>query len=161
MCCLRRRDRISVVLTTAFDISQIYQITPEYKVIMDTPATLLPHKFISHYSNGIFDCTPLFNHYSGSKGGTIDTALLTELCQSTSYWTMNGHEMVVRYNNDFYYLNNATEEVVKLPVGLRRPNTQACFLNDIFFFRDDNGKPVFFKHGKQIDIKVDTSASGI
>ena len=153
-------------LTTSFDISQIYKITPGYKVIMDTLATLLPHKFISHYSNGIFDCAPLFRHYSGSKGpgsggGVVDTALLDELCNSTSYWTLNEHEIVVRYNNDFYYLNNRTEEVVRLPVGLNRPNTQACFLNGIFFFRDDHGHPLFFKNGREIDIKVDRSASDI
>lgn len=146
-------------LTTAFDGSEIFTITPEYKIVPDTQATALPHKFISHYSNGIFDCTPLFDHYSRSKEGPVDTALLDELCRSTSYWTLNEHEIIIRHHNDFYYLNNATEEVTKLPVGLKRDNTQACFVNDIFFFRDDNGKPVFFKNGKQTDIKVDQSVS--
>lgn len=146
-------------LTTAFDGSEIFTITPGYKIVLDTQATLLPHKFISHYSNGIFDCTPLFNHYSRSKEGSVDTALLNDLCRSTSYWTLNEHEIIIRRHNDFHYLNNVTEEVTKLPVGLKRDNTQACFLNGIFFFRDDTGKPVFFKNGKQTDIKVDTSVS--
>ena len=144
-------------LTTAFDVSEVFTITPEYKIVLDTQATSLPYKFISHYSNGIFDCTPLFDHYSRSKEGPVDTALLDELCRSTSYWTLNEHEIIIRQHNDFYYLNNATEEVAKLPVGLRRDNTQACFVNGIFFFRDDNGKPVFFKNGKQTGIKVDQS----
>jgi hypothetical protein len=148
-----------ICLTTAFDASEIFTITPEYKIVLDTPATLIRHKFISHYSNGIFDCTPLFDHYSRSKESSVDTTLLNDLCRSTSYWTLNEHEIIIRYHNDFYYLNNATEEVTKLPVGLKRDNTQACFLNDIFFFRDDNGKPVFFKNGKPIDIKVDQSVS--
>ena len=144
-------------LTTAFDGSEIFTITPGYKIVLDTQATLLPHKFISHYSNGIFDCTPLFDHYSRSKEGSVDTALLNDLCRSTSYWTLNEHEIIIRHYNDFYYLDNATEEVTKLAVGLKRDNTQACFLNGIFFFRDDTGKPVFFKNGKQTDIKVDPS----
>jgi len=146
-------------LTTAFDNAEIFTITPEYKIVLDTPATLLPHKFISHYSNGIFDCTPLFHPYSGANGGAVDTALLQELCRSAFFWTMNEHEIVIRYSNDLYYLNNQTGEVVKLPVGLRRSNTEACFINNIFFFRDDQGKARFFKQGRETEIKVDSSVS--
>jgi hypothetical protein len=140
--------------TTSFDASQIYQITPEYKVVLDSAATLLPHKFISHYSNGLFDCTPLFKHL-------VDTALLNELCSSTFFWTLDAQEIVIRKQNDFYYLNNSTGEIIRLPVGLKRSNTQACFLNGIFFFRDDTGIPCFFKHGRQVNIKVDGSVSAI
>jgi signal transduction histidine kinase/ligand-binding sensor domain-containing protein len=140
-------------LTTAFDNAEIFTITPEYKIVLDTSATLLPHKFISHYSNGIFDCTSLFH------GGAVDTALLQDLCRSAFFWTMNEHEIVIRYSNDLYYLNNQTEEVVKLPVGLKRSNTEACFINNIFFFRDDQGKARFFKQGRETDIKVDSSVS--
>jgi len=78
-------------MTTAFDGSEIFTVTPGYNIVLDTQATLLPHKFISHYSNGIFDCTPLFNYYSRSKEGSVDTALLNDLCRSTSFWTLNEH----------------------------------------------------------------------
>jgi signal transduction histidine kinase len=151
-----------ILLTTGFDISLIYKVTPDYKVVQDTTATLLKHKFISHYSNGLFDVTPLFDHYSRIKTNcAADTALLLRLCNSTSYWTMNEHEIIIRQLNDFFYLNNATEEVIKLPVGLKRTNTQAGFLKDTFFFLDDQGKAVFFKNGREINIRPDSTVSRI
>jgi signal transduction histidine kinase len=148
-------------LTTAFDRSEIFRITAGFNLVLDTPATRLPHKFISHYSNGIFDCTPLFRHYSDPKAGGVDTALLVQLCSSSFYWTMNDHEIVIRYLDDFYYLNNRSEEVIKLPLELKRKNTQACFLNGVFFFRDDKGKARFFKNGKEMPIKMDKSVSDL
>src|SRR5882762_8519840 len=80
-----------VLLGSSFDPSEIYKVGPDYKVVVDTPRTRIPHKFIHINSQGIFDCTPLFKYYARARNG-IDTVFLNGLCSSETFLILNDNE---------------------------------------------------------------------
>ena len=145
-----------------FDQSVIYKATPDYKIVIDSPATRLPLKLISYHSNGIFDPAPLFNKDKRSGGLQIDTLFLSMLLKSATYWVLNEKEAIIFYMEDSYYLNNASGEVIKLPVKLDHRGTQQAFLsNSVFGIFQNKGKILFFKKGRPANIKIDESVAGI
>jgi signal transduction histidine kinase len=148
-----------VLLGSSFDPSEIYRVGPDYKVVIDTTRTRIPHKFLHINSTGIFDCTPLFDHYTNASGG-IDTVFLNGLCSSETYLILNDNEMVVRDSRgDWYYLNNVTAEVTKLPVGIKEEGAHVFVLHGIFCVFSGSGEWRFFKHGREKTLQVDKRIS--
>src|ERR1700754_827879 len=150
-----------VLLGSSFDPAEIYKGGPDYKVVIDPPRTRNPHKFIHINSKGIFDCTPLFNYYAGARDG-IDTVFLNSLCSSETYLILNDSEMVVRDSrSDWYYLNNGSAEVSKLPVVIKDEGAHIFALHGIFCVFDEKGEWRFFKQGKEKTIPVDKTVSAL
>ena len=148
-----------VLLGSSFDPSEIYKVGPDYKVVVDTARTRIPHKFLHINSTGIFDCTPLFNHYTRARDG-IDTVFLDSLCASETYLILNDNEMVVRDSrNVWYYLNNVSAEVNKLPVSIKDEGAHIFVLNGIFCVFSEKGEWLCFQHGKEKNLSVDKAVS--
>lgn len=151
-----------VFFRSSFDAPEIYEVTPDYKILLDSPATRLPYKLVSPHSNGIFDCSSLFSYYAGSKDPLIDTTFLKELCSSDVYRVLNQQEAVVWYHNDWYYLNNLPGRVTRLPI---RPETWSIapefLIGDIFCIARRNGEIVAFKGGQSIEIRTDSLLSAL
>jgi len=150
-----------VLLGSSFDAAEIYKVVADYKVVIDTPRTRIPHKFFHVNSKGIFDCTPLFTYYAKARNG-IDTVLLNSLTASETFLILNDNEMVVRDRlNDWYYLNNVSAEAHKLPVGFKDASAHFFLLDDIFCIFSESGERRFFKHGREISVQVDQTLSAL
>jgi signal transduction histidine kinase len=150
-----------VLLGSSFDPSEIYMVGPDYKVVIDTTRTRIAHKFLHINSKGFFDCTPLFQHYASGRN-TIDTVFLNRLCSSETFVILNDTEVVVRDSlNEWYYLNNVSAEVKKLPVSFKDENVHVFFLDGIFCIFSERGEWGFFKDGKEINIQVDRTVSDL
>ncbi|HEY4287420.1 MAG TPA: ATP-binding protein [Puia sp.] len=150
-----------VLLGSSFDPSEIYKVGPDYKVVVDTARTRIAHKFLQINSTGIFDCTPLFNYYAGASSG-IDTVFLDSLCSSETYLILNNNEIVVRDSkNEWYYLNNVSAEVNKLPVAIQNEGVHIFVLQGIFCVFSERGEWRFFKHGREKAIQVDKTVSAL
>lgn len=159
-----------VLFTSGFDASLIYKAMPDYRLMIDSPASRLPHKLICYHSNGIFDAAPMFARYArhgspldpspGSPPG--DTTLLNALLHASSFWVLDKKEAVVRYVDDWYYLNNASGEVIKLPVAPEHKETQqAFFCHNIFGILREKGKILFFRNGRPAAITVDRTVTAL
>jgi signal transduction histidine kinase len=150
-----------VLLGSSFDPSEIYKVGPDYKVVIDTHRTRIPHKFLHINSKGIFDCTPLFKHYARARNG-IDTVFLNGLCASETFVILNDNEIVVRDSlNEWYYLNNVSVEVHKMPVGFKEGDTHVFFLDGIFCIFSAGGEWRFFKRGRKTTLQVDKTLSDL
>ena len=150
-----------VLLGSSFDPSEIYKVGPDYKVVTDTARTRISHKFLHINSKGIFDCTPLFNYYA-SAGHVIDTVFLNDLCSSETFIILNDSEVVVRDRlNEWYYLNNGSAEVNKLPVGFKDGGTHVFVLHGIFCVFSGSGEGRFFRNGKETTVQVDKTVSDL
>jgi len=150
-----------VLLGSSFDPLEIYKVGPDYKVVVDTPRTRIPHKFIHINSKGIFDCTSLFKHYAKARNG-IDTVFLDSLCSSETYLILNDNEIVVRDSrSDWYYLNNVSAEVNKLPAGIKDEGAHIFVLQGIFCVFTESGEWRFFEHGREITLQVDKRVSAL
>jgi hypothetical protein len=150
-----------VLLGSSFDPSEIYKVRPDYTVVVDTARTRIPHKFLHINAKGFFDCTPLFNHYANAGKG-IDTAFLNDLCSSETFMILNDNEMVVRDRlNDWYYLDNVSAEVSKLPVSFKGGDTHVFVLQGIFCLFSERGEWRFFRQGKEISLQVDKTVSDL
>ncbi|GGA97868.1 sensor histidine kinase [Puia dinghuensis] len=144
-----------VLLGSSFDPAGIYKVEPDYSVVTDTTRTRIPHKFLHINAKGFFDCTPLFNYYA-SAGKGIDTAFLKDLCSSETFVILSDNEIVVRDSgNEWYYLNNVSAEVSKLPVGFKGGGDHVFVLHGIFCIFSDSGGWFFFKHGRETALRVD------
>ena len=144
-----------LLIGSSYDRKEIYRISSETNI--DTISSRLPYKSVSNRANGIFDFTRLYSHYSLNKAPGVDTALLSKLCESSLIELLNDHELVVRYKNTFYYLNNITAEVFPLPVNAAQQFVSSFFIDDIFCFPGENGKLYFFRHGREIPVTIDES----
>ncbi|HTI94292.1 MAG TPA: ATP-binding protein [Puia sp.] len=150
-----------VLLGSSFDPAEIYKVGPDYKVVIDTLRTRIPHKFLHINSKGIFDCTPLFDYYAKARDG-IDTVFLNGLCSSVTYLILNDNEMVVRDSrSDWYYLNNASVEVKKLTVGIKDEVEYVFGLQGIFCVFTERGEWHCFKQGREKKIQVDKAISAL
>jgi len=150
-----------VLLGSSFDPSEIYKVGPDYKVVTDTLRTHIPHKFLHINSKGIFDCTPLFKYYARARNG-IDTVFLNGLCSSETFVILNDNEIVVRDSlNEWYYLNNVTAAVNKLPVGFKNGGAHVFFLDGIFCVFSESGEWRFFKHGRETALQVDKTLADL
>jgi signal transduction histidine kinase len=150
-----------VLLGSSFDPSEIYKVGPDYKVVVDTTRTRISHKFLHINSTGIFDCTPLFNYYARARSG-IDTVFLNGLCSSDTFVILNDNEVVVRDNrNDWYYLNNVSAAVNRLPIGIKDEAAHVFVLHGIFCVFSESGQWRFFKHGGEISLAVDKALSAL
>ena len=148
-----------VLLGSSFDPADIYKVAPDYTVVTDTQRSRIARKFLHINAPGIFDCTPLFSHYAKASNG-VDTTFLSRLCSSETFAVMNDNEVAVRDSmNEWYYLNNTTEAVSKLPVGLNQESTHFFFLNGIFCIFSEKGEWRFFEHGKEASHRVNRSVS--
>jgi len=154
-------SRREVLLGSSFDPAEIYKVTPDYKLVVDTPRTRIAHKFIHINSPGFFDCTPLFKYYANARNG-IDTALLDRLCASPTFVVLNDNEVVVRDSRDeWYYLDNRSAEVNKLPVDITGTDIHVFFLKGIFCLFSERGEWRFFQQGKPAAIQLDKTASDL
>lgn len=150
-----------VLLGSSFDPAEIYKVKPDYTVVTDTARTHIPHKFLHINSKGFFDCTPLFNYYASARK-TIDTVLLNGLCSSETFVILNDNEIVVRNSlNEWYYLNNVSAEVSKLPVSFKGGGAHVFVLQGIFCILSERGEWLFFRHGKETTIQVDKTVSDL
>src|ERR1700734_7393 len=61
-----------VLFLSGFNPSIVYKALPDYRLVIDAPATQLRNKLISYHSNGIFDPTPLCQDWA--KHRKADTA---------------------------------------------------------------------------------------
>jgi len=148
-----------VLLWSSFDASQVYKVEPDYQVVTDTQRTRIVHKFLHLNSKGIFDCTPLFSAYARGRNG-IDTLFLNKLCASETFVILNDNEVMVRDGlNEWYYLNNVSNEVDKLPIGVG--SLHVFFLDGIFCAYSEKGEWHFFKHGRPITLQVDEALSAL
>ena len=152
----------TVLFRSSFDASEIYTVTPDYRIQLDSATTRLPHKLISSHSNGVFNYDHLFRYYGQHKDPVIDTAFLKSLCSSDTYWILNQHEAVIFYHEDWYYLNDLTAGVVRLSV---KPEHTASppefFIGNIFCIVRSNGRVLAFKNGLPIDMQVDPLLAGL
>ncbi len=150
-----------VLLGSSFDPSEIYKVEPGYTVATDTTRTRIPRKFLHINSKGFFDCTPLFKYYA-SAGNAIDTVFLNGLCSSETFVILNDNEIVVRDSLDeWYYLNNVSAEVSKLPVSFKGGGTHVFVLQGIFCIFSERGEWRFFRHGKETILQVDKTVSDL
>lgn len=150
-----------VLLGSSFDPAEIYKVGPDYKLVVDTVRTRIAHKFIHINSKSFFDCTPLFRYYATARNG-IDTAFLDRLCSSETFVILSDSEVVVRDSgNDWYYLDNASAGVNKLPVDIAGADVHVFFLKGIFCIFSERGDWRFFQHGKRLTIQVDKTASDL
>jgi len=148
-----------VLLGSTFDPAEIYKVGPDYNLVVDTIRTRIPHKFIHINSKGFFDCTPFFSYYANARNG-IDTAFLNRLCASETFTILNDSEIVVRDRlNEWYYLNNTSVTMLKLPVDIGGADIHAFSLKGIFGIFSEKGDWRFFQHGKVTTIQVDKTAS--
>ena len=148
-----------VQMTSGYDRSEIFSITPEYRMTVDTASTLLPHKLMTHRADCLFDCTPLFTWYGAHASPGRDTFFLNELCKADTFDVLNRHEAMIFYKGAFYYLDNLSDELVKLPVSLHGQERYAFSLDDIFCLPDADGHCLFFKNGKEIAVKTDPAVN--
>lgn len=150
-----------VLLGSSFDPSEIYKVGPDYKVVIDTLRTRLPHKFLHLNSKGIFDCTPLFKHYASARK-SVDTVFLNSLCSSETFAILNDNEIVVRDSlNEWYYLNNVSAEVKKLRFGFKDGGVHFFVLHGTFCVFSDGGEWRFFRHGRPATLQVDKTLSDL
>ncbi|HEY8971460.1 MAG TPA: ATP-binding protein, partial [Puia sp.] len=148
-----------ILLGSSFDPAEIYKVQPDYTLVTDTTRTRIPHKFLHINSKGFFDCTPLFKHYASS--GT-DTMLLNSLCSSETFVILNDSEVVVRDSlNNWYYLNNVSPAVHKLPVNFKNGGAHVFVLQGIFCIFSKDGEWLFFKHGRATTLQVDKALSDL
>lgn len=148
-----------VLVGSTFDPAEIYKVDPEYKVVVDSARTRLPRKFLHINSKGIFDCTPLFK---GNKdaGNAIDSSFLTRLCSSETFVILNDSEVVVRdTHNDWYYLNNTSPSVSRLPVDAADAGRHVFTLHGVFCVFTEKAGWRFFHHGREIPASVDETVS--
>jgi signal transduction histidine kinase len=150
-----------VLLGSTFDPAEIYRVGPDYNVVIDTPRTQIRHKFLHLDSKGFFDCTPLFRHYAHPARG-IDTLFLNRLSLSETYVILNDHEIAVRDGpTDWYYLNNSSLDVHKLPLGPGATDAHVFVLDGIFYVFSGMGGWHFFTHGRDTTIPVDKTVSAL
>ncbi len=150
-----------VLLGSSFDPAEIYKVGPDYEVVTDTTRTRIAHKFLHINSRGIFNCTPLF-HINSRAGKAIDTVFLNRLCSSETFVILNDSEVVVRDGeNDWYYLNNVSAEVNKLPIGFKEGSMHVFGLHGIFCVFNDSREWRFFRHGRDTTIQVDKTVSDL
>jgi len=150
-----------VLLGSSFDPSEIYKVDKDNTVVIDTARTRIPHKFLHINSKGFFDCTPLFKYYAGA-GHAIDTLFLNNLCASETFVILNDNEIVVRDSlNQWYYLNNVSAQVNKLPVPFKGGGAHVFALNGIFCIFSEKGEWLFFSHGKDTTLQVDKTLSSL
>ena len=166
--------RREVLFTSGFDPSVIYKAMPDYRLMIDSHATELRHKLISYHSNGIFDLAPLFGYNTKHNVSPVDTFLLNSILNSNIYWVLNEKEAVVRHVDNWYYLNNSSREMIKLPVPPEQPvprgqavlpehkeMQQAFFSNGFFGVLREEGKILFFKNGRPAGITIDGSVTAM
>jgi signal transduction histidine kinase len=151
-----------ILFSSNFADPEIYKLTPDYRILVDSAATLLRHKLISPHSNGIFDGARLFQYYAKNVSPLIDSVFLENLCKSDSYAILNDHEIVIQFQGDSYYLNNLSGSVIKLPIK-RGQNTahHDFFSGNIYCVPLDSGGILFFENGRQINIAVDGAVAGL
>jgi len=150
-----------VLLGSSFDPSEIYKVSPDYTVVTDTTRTRISHKFLHINSKGFFDGTPLFKYYA-SVGKTIDSQFLNGLFASETFVILNDSEVVVRDSlNKWYYLNNVSAEVHKLPVNFKGGDTHVFVLERVFCIFSESGEWLFFKHGRETTLQVDKTLSDL
>src|SRR5579859_232673 len=150
---LSENARREVLIRSEFDPSVIFKVMPDYRIAVDSPSTLLPHKLISFHSNGIFDETPLLKTLAPA-----DTTARNLLLQATTFWILNEKEVVVRYGDDWFYLSADPQRIIRLPVVPEQGEVQyAFFSRDVFCLLRKNGRMVFFKQGLAASITMDTS----
>lgn len=151
-----------LLFSSSFDAPEIYTVTPDYKILLDSVATALPHKLISNHSNGIFDCSALFSFYAKNKDPFIDTVFLNKLCHSDIYSVLNEREAMIWYRSEWYYLNNSVARITKLPIQQEHwESPPEFFIGNVFCTIRKNGEILAFKEGKPVDIKVDSTASSL
>jgi signal transduction histidine kinase len=150
-----------VLFLSGFNPSIVYKALPNYRLVIDSPATRLRNKLISYHSNGILDPTPLYQDWA--KHRAADTAFLDSLLHPTSYWVLNEREAVIRYLDEgYYYLNTIAGVVTRLPISLDAGETQqAFFFRDIFGVLRENGTIFFFRNGRPASIAIDGSVGKI
>ena len=146
-----------VLFLSGFNPSIVYKALPDYRLVIDSPATSLQNKLISYHSNGIFDPTPLYQDWA--KHRQADTAFLSSLLHSPTYWVLNDREAVIRYQDDWYYdLNTRSGAVTRLAIPLEHKETQqAFFCKGIFGVLREKGLILFFRNGRPASITVDGS----
>ncbi|WP_431216505.1 hypothetical protein ACQ86N_18995 [Puia sp. P3] len=150
-----------MLLRSSFDPAEIYKVAPDYTVVTDTQRSRIARKFLHVNSAGIFDCTPLFNYYVKPRNG-VDTPFLNRLCSSETFVIMNDNEVAVRDNgNTWYYLNNSTAAVNKLPVVPGAETTHFFTLNGILCIFSEKGEWQFFEHGKETGRRVDKTVPAL
>lgn len=145
---LSANRRHEVLIRSEFDPSVIFRVQPDYRIVVDTPATRLPNKLISYHSNGIFDLAPLL----ATKDPALDTLL-----QSSTYWIIDENEAVIRSTDDWYFLSRQPARMIRLsvPPAGGQP-VYAFFKEDVFGTLAATGCR-FFRHGRPVDIKIDPS----
>ncbi|HVU99575.1 MAG TPA: two-component regulator propeller domain-containing protein [Puia sp.] len=150
-----------VLLGSSFDPAEIYKVGPDYKLVLDTARTRIAHKFIHINSPGFFDCTPLFKYYSNARNG-VDTSLLHRLCLSPTFVVLNDNEVVVQDSRDeWYYLDNRSNTVNKLPVDIKGADIHVFFLKGILCIFSERGEWRFFQQGRPVSIQVDKTVSDL
>jgi len=150
-----------VLFLSGFNPSIVYKALPDYRLVIDSPATRLRSKLISYHSNGIFDPTPLYQDWA--KHRPADTAFLSSLLRSATYWVLNEREAVIRLLDEgYYHLNTQSGEVTRLPMSLDHGETQqAFFCKDIFGVLREKGGILFFRNGRPASIAIDGSVAKI
>ena len=146
-----------VLLGSSFDPAEIYKVGPDYTVVTDTPRSRIAHKFLHLNATGFFDCTPLFR-----PGNGVDTVFLSRLCSSETFVILNENEVVVRDSgNVWYYLNNVTAAVNRLPIGFKEESAHYFVLDGVFCIFDESGEWRFFQQGKETILHVDATVSAL
>jgi len=148
-----------VLIGSTFDPAVIYKVGPDYKVDLDTARSRLPHKFLHSNARGVFDCTPLYKSYAGDANAGIST-LLHRLTSSSSFLVLNDNEVVVRDStNEWYYLNNTTPQIHRLPIPAKDADRHVFALHGLFCAFSQKEGWRFFSHGRETAVQVDESVN--
>lgn len=150
-----------VCATYAFPHSPVLFITPDHRMTTDSVASGIGHKFVNAGSGVLFDATPFYSFNKSNKLNGIDTALLSGFSNADSFEVINQYEMAACQNGKWYYLNNATRQIIPLPFGLNKPGDLLFCLDGLFcHFSRDKGLR-FFRDGRQTNIGIDLSMNDL
>lgn len=145
-----------VLIKSSFDDSVIYTVTPGYDVIKEKELTRLQKKLISYHSNGIFDFDRLVAKLAARQPSQLQFS--DRLYHSEVFWIFNDHEVVIKYLDDYYYVNSLEPCIRKLAW---KPdiagNTKGFVIGDLFCLAAPGGYFAFYKHGMPVGIRPDTS----
>ncbi len=124
-----------ILATAAYPNSPVSLITPDHKIIRDTAASAIGHKFVNIHSGCIFDGNPLFTRFRNKGRDGTDTVLLNELSRADTFEIINQNEMVACRKGNWYDIDNASARIIKLPAGLDKPGTLCFGLDGLFWGR--------------------------
>jgi signal transduction histidine kinase len=150
-----------VLLGSSYDPAEVYKVEPDYAVVIDTLRSRITHKFLHLNAAGFFDCTSLFGYYARARDG-VDTVLLNRLSSSEAFVILNDTEVVVRDGpNAWYYMNNVSMAVNRLPIGFKEESAHFFVLGGIFCIFDESREWRFFQHGKETGLRVDATVPAL